>query len=817
VKNKSGFTRDRKSIRSRLVGAVLIPSISLLVLWTAASSYLVFDAVYVKAVVTGVRDVSIPAVTALASAQKERQLSMAYLGKPTIGLRELHDQELQTDQSLASMKTAADAILQNAPDEVVQRLRNLNDSLAQLPRIRSAIDIRGIDKGQVYTFYNTLLDAATSLFDTQARVLPAVTVAKGGITSASVFRATDLMSRASSLIAGGFAAGTLSNRDHLEFSILVGSYRSELDKTVPFVEPDIAAKFKVLTAGDPWKRLSDAENALIGNGAWTKGPAGLPVSESTWTQLTNQVSTELVNLTIAQADLVSSQAITDSNAQLTGVIIGSIVALIAAVTAIIVAVRVSRTLVDRTLVTRLARLRDEALHLARERLPDIVRRLREGEPVDVRSEMPELDHGHDEIGQVAEAFNAAQYTAVSAAVTEAQARDGVHNVFLGIAHRNQGLVHRQLKILDTMERGEEDPQQLELLFQLDHLATRARRNAENLIILGGEQPGRRWRKSVKLVDVLRAAVSETELYHRVQVERGPDTAVLGSAVADTIHLIAELVDNATSFSPPRSQVLVGSTPVARGVVVEVEDQGLGMSEEDRERANTMMADPPEFDAMALRADSRLGLFVVARLAARLDVTVEFRVSPYGGTRAIVLLPSQILANDVPEDPESTSQRSAPQPNEGEPRHGQVATRLAGTELDDFWSLSRSRLTDSVQTTSASAVDWPTEPPAPNGANAAERLSSGTGLSTDSLSIPWTAAAAAESESVSDTMDTERPVLPQRKPQNNLAPQLRGDVFDERGGEEADGGGRSAEEIRDKMSAFQRGSLMGRQADGPSDM
>ena len=272
-------------------------------------------------------------------------------------------------------------------------------------------------------------------------------------------------------------------------------------------------------------------------------------------------------------------------------------------------------------MTRLARLRNDSLDLARNRLPDIVARLKNGESVDLTEELPQLDHGRDEIGQVAEAFNTAQLTAVNAAASEAKARSGVHNVFLGIAHRNQVLVHQQLQILDEMEAREDDSTQLASLFQLDHLAARARRTTENLIILGGKQPGRRWRKPVPLMEVLRAAVSETEQYARVQVEQVADVAIVGAAVAAEIHLVAELVDNATSFSPPGSPVEVTSRVVARGVVVDVSDQGLGMKDGVRDWANAMMAEAPEFDAMALRADSSLGLFVVARLAAKLGMTV----------------------------------------------------------------------------------------------------------------------------------------------------------------------------------------------------
>ena len=854
MKNKDKPDKANRSIKSRLVGAVLIPSIALVVLWTVAASYLVFDAVYVKLVVTGVREVSIPAVTALASAQKERQLGTAFLSGSSNDLNTLHSQEQQTDKYLASMKVAADALAKNAPPPVVQGLDRLNASIDQLPKIRAEVDSKTIDKAQVFQFYNTMLDSAWSLFDTQARILPAVTVSLGGVTSAAVFRATDLMSRSATLISSGFAAGGLSAADHLQYSNLVAAYHSELDTTIPFVQPDIRDRFTALAAGDDWKQLTDTENSLIEHGAWTKGTTGLPTTQASWLQLTNKISDQLVSLTIDQADEVSGQAITDSDSQLTTVIVGSVLALLAAVGAILFAVRVSRTLVDRTLVTRLTKMKEEALRSAQERLPDIVRRLRDGETVDVRAELPDLNFGGDEIGQLAEAFNAAQYTAVSAAVTESQARDGVHNVFLSIAHRNQGLVHRQLKILDTMERGEENPHQLERLFQLDHLATRARRNAENLIILGGELPGRRWRKPVKLVDVLRAAVSETELYHRVQVERGPDVSIVGTAVADTIHLIAELVDNATSFSPPRSQVLVGSTLVARGVVVEVEDQGLGMSEEDRARANSMMADAPEFDAMALKSDSRLGLFVIARLASRLEINVEFRVSPYGGTRAIVLVPSQLLARE--EAPETQSVAGQLVPVVGTPVSGEYQEQdtTGASELDEFWALSRSRLADSVQTTGPRQqvvtpparapqaappmvgqsgdgqdggvngvglphIDFPAaefpDSDFPDSDFPAADFPDGDLHGGDGPRPPAPAAGIADEEP-SFGAGTSRPALPQRQPQHNLAPQLRGDLYDEPEPELEDEQGKSPEEIRRTMSAYQSGSLMGRRAGDSSD-
>ena len=172
----------------------------------------------------------------------------------------------------------------------------------------------------------------------------------------------------------------------------------------------------------------------------------------------------------------------------------------------------------------LARLQPIRLELADTRLPQLVSRLREGEQVDVDTEVPPLDHGTDELGQVADAFNKAQHTAVAAAVAEAETRKGVNAVFLNLAHRSQVVVHRQLEVLDKAEYNQEDPEQLELLFQLDNLATRARRNAENLVILGGEQPRRQWRNPVALSEIVRSAAAETEEYARIRITRLPRQA-----------------------------------------------------------------------------------------------------------------------------------------------------------------------------------------------------------------------------------------------------------------------------------------------------
>ncbi|SDM79007.1 sensor histidine kinase [Allokutzneria albata] len=856
MKTDSEMNKSHKSIRTRLTGTVLIPSVALMVMWLGGASFFLFESVYVRAVLGGVRDVSIPAVTALASAEKERQLSMAYLGKPEGGLSELHSRQQQTDRSLTTMQTAANELAKNAPKEIVDRLNRLNGLIAQLPRMRARVDAKEISKPEIYRYYNEMLDAGTDLFETQARVLPDVTVALGGLTSSALFRANDLMSRETALIASALVSGTLTSAEHVELSKLVGVYHTELTTKIPFTRPGVQEGYQQLIESDAWKQLERAEQALINAGAWTSSGRNRtepPITEAQWTEITTQVGNKLLDLTIQNADEVSAIGLSDADTALINVAIGTVAALIAAIASIVIALRVSRKLVDKALVVRLASLRNEALELAHRKLPNLVNRLRRGDTVKVSTEVPELDYGKDEIGQLASAFNAAQLTAVAAAVKEAQAREGINNVFLGIAHRNQGLVHRQLKILDRMERHEEDPEQLEGLFQLDHLATRARRNAENLIILGGEQPGRRWRNPIRLVDVLRAAISETEHYVRVRLQRVPEAAIIGSAVADTIHLVAELVDNATSFSPPRSQVQVHGSLAAKGVVVEVEDHGLGMSEEDQAAANAMLSDPPEFDAMALKGDSRLGLFVVARLAARLGVNVELRTSPYGGTRAIILIPNEVLASKTgPEDANPGTNpglsRNPHTPPNGTPFPPQSRTEQTG--VDQVTAHQRPAPTDSGARLGADLESFWSEPLSDEDSDGGRPLNLLGGLSFEAVrEVPGPEPIADEpgsrppvetpryshtgpipvytgnSQPEPPVPDTSRPggedsvrprpALPQRKPQQSLAPQLRAEPAPvPQMTEDLAEQHRSAEEIRNTMSAFQRGTREGRNADSP---
>ncbi|MFC7646093.1 sensor histidine kinase [Streptosporangium lutulentum] len=320
--------------------------------------------------------------------------------------------------------------------------------------------------------------------------------------------------------------------------------------------------------------------------------------------------------------------------------------LVAVVASLLISYRVGSGL-----TRELAGLRRSAIDLAEVRLPRVMEKLRRGEKVDVNAEAPPLEPlgSTAEVLDVAAAFDSVQHRAVDAAVEQARLREGVGQAFRNLARRSQSLLQRQLKMLDGMQKQAEDPEALENLFRLDHLTTRMRRHAEGLVILSGGASGRRWRSSVPMEDVLRGAAAQVENYARVRIYSMEGVTVVGNAAADMMHLFAEIIENATVFSPPGSQVSVQGGVVGRGFAIEIEDRGLGLSPERLAAINERLASPPEFDPAET---DRLGFAVVGLLASRYGVEVKLRVSPYGGTGVVVVLPTELLGE--PEQPERRS-------------------------------------------------------------------------------------------------------------------------------------------------------------------
>jgi signal transduction histidine kinase len=562
----------------------------------------------------------------------------------------------------------------------------LNKSLSTLSKLQGEADestasplavFEGYDNviNQMYPFLLQLTnpDEPDTLF---AQILGTI---DGG-------QSTEYFSRELTLVGGSFeTGGRLSPATYDLFTQTVEQQRQVDQVTQQMLA--LGTNSTSLTAYDAvfnspsYKSFQALENKIIDAGA----NAQAPVTSAQW-----QAGSAPVLAGFANAEEVARLNVTngtdaEGNDTLFRLIgaggVGLLAVIISSLLLLRFGGRVSRELRD---------LRGAAQRLALQRLPSVVQRLRAGAEVDVDAEAPPLDLNTRtrEVTETADAFTSVQRTAVEAAVEQAMLRQAVSNVFRQLARRNQGLLQRQLKMLDEMEQGTHDPDALGQLFRLDHLTTRMRRQAEGLIILSGATPGRRWRNPVPVVEVLRGAISEIEDYVRVDLITDSPDYLQGAGVADVTHLLAELIENAVTYSPPATRVQVRGGRVANGYVVEVEDRGLGLPAEVQEQLNQRLAEPPEFD---LADSDQLGLFVVSRLATRHDIKVQLRDSNYGGTLAIVLLPAPLVVSE--EEAAFITEQASPgrRPNSqnGENGRGRVAAAM-GAAADVLTGKRRSR-------------------------------------------------------------------------------------------------------------------------------
>ncbi|MGW0390088.1 sensor histidine kinase [Streptomyces sp. NPDC003042] len=372
-----------------------------------------------------------------------------------------------------------------------------------------------------------------------------------------------------------------------------------------------------------------------------------------------EIEKELLDKAVENAGAVSEESRND--AILTGAIV--VVALLAAF--------ILAAMMARQMSTAMRRLRSSAFDIAEQRLPMLVDQLSRTDPGKVDTRVAPIPiNSQDEIGEVARAFDQVHREAVRLAAEQALLRGNVNAIFTNLSMRNQSLIEGQLTLITDLENNEADPDQLENLFRLDHLATRMRRNGENLLILAGENPGRRWDQPVPLVDVLRAASSEVEQYERIEFSGVSEAEIHGQAVTDLVHLLAELLENATTFSSPQTKVRVNATRLPDGrVMVEIHDKGIGLTAEDFADINHKLANPPTVDAAI---SQRMGLFVVGRLADRHSIRVQLRPSgEAAGTTSLVMLPDAIThgggGEGIPQDdftvssiiPQQKSQQPAP--------------------------------------------------------------------------------------------------------------------------------------------------------------
>ncbi|MFE0604520.1 nitrate- and nitrite sensing domain-containing protein [Streptomyces sp. NPDC058892] len=818
----SGVPRERgprprlrpATVRAKILSLLMVPVVSLLALWAFATVNTAQDMARLGRVQRVDSEIRAPVTAAVTELQAERRAAVRLLADPAADAGTLDQQARRTDGAVRALRlgdrhTVADSGGYR-PDTVV-RLGAFVVAAEALESARKDITDRRATPEAAFAIYTRVVDAAFAVggslsggesaeLGPDARVL------------LEFARAAELLSREDALLAlpGQRSAETLRQ--------LTGAIESRRALTEAATRDLPAAQqdaWRSVAKSAAYAELTGAEDRALAAGTSRDGrgaPAGWETAHSGVSTSMREIEEAAHTAAADRADPVTEGAFSPAGA---AVLLG----LLAVAASLAISVRIGRVL-----VVELVSLRNAALEIAHRKLPEAMDRLRAGEHVDVPAEAPAGPPADDEITQVGEALGTVHRAALNAAVERAELAGGVSGVFVNLARRSQVLVHKQLILLDSMERRADDPSELGDLFRLDHLTTRMRRHAESLIILSGASPGRAWRMPVPLTSVVRAAVSEIEDYPRVEVHGLAEAAVVGAAVADLTHLLAELIENAAQFSPPHTKVRVTGEPVGTGYVLEIEDRGLGMGRASLADANRRIE---QSEGLDLFDSDRLGLFVVSRLSARHDVKVHLRTSPYGGTTAVVLLPTSVLQSATSASATSTAtavgtddaDAAGPQPGHREDSPGArdraalpsptpaaepgapVQQPAAVTVVRDR---ARSGVRDGVRgipardVAPAAAADEPRPAPV---APLRPRAAVGTGFRTE--------AAASPSASVAE--------LPRRVRQASLVPQLREAPAPEEqaaGRPAGDAPGRSPQEVRDRMAAYRAGWLRGSEENSP---
>ncbi|MBO2437790.1 sensor histidine kinase [Actinomadura nitritigenes] len=628
-------TARRRSFRLSLYGMLVVPVVSLITLWGFAAQSTASEALHQRNIDTANEVYGNAVQPMLVTVAQERQESVVWLaGRGRLPRTSLDAVRKKADGTIVQMNKAANSgrFRGTLTGPMKQRLSVLIGKLNAIAKVRGEVDSGALTKLEAFNAYNDIIDSHFRFIY--------LLVADNGYQQAyhltGMSRAIELSGREATLVGGVLVGGgRMTPAEYAAINQLVYERRYLQTTSLSEFTPGNGAPFRQALASPPATTFTSVEDRILAAGP--KGRLTLP--PAAWEQDLKGFIGALDGALLKSRTVLAGDAKKTSDRTLWRLGLVGGLGLVAVLLTLFLVIRFARR-IGRDLLG----LQSAARSLAEERLPGLVGRLSRGDEVDVAVEAPPLRLGKTaEVANVADAFSSVQRTAVAAAVGQADLRKAVNQVFQNMARRNQSLLHRQLAMLDTLERKATDPEALADLFAIDHLTTRMRRQAEGLVILSGAAPGRGWRHPVSIVDVLRGAVGEIEDYSRVDVVTSAQEGIVGAAVADVIHLMAELIENAAAFSPPNTPVEVDAGLVGQGFVVEIQDRGLGMAPEKLAAINQRLSREPEFD---LADGDQLGLFVVTSLAYRHGIRVVLEPNAYGGIKTIVLLPHSLV---VPAD------------------------------------------------------------------------------------------------------------------------------------------------------------------------
>ncbi|GAA4078565.1 hypothetical protein GCM10022233_67390 [Streptomyces shaanxiensis] len=631
-------------MRAKIVSLLMLPIVSLMALWGYAAVTTVAGIGDTERAKDVNSELLTPVGDFVTALQDERAAAMRYSAAPD-AFTEAHK---ATDRAATALLAGINASSSDAgllDGSLPGRIDRLEADAGDLARLRTEATAKKAGApSAAYTAYSAIVEHAFA-------VTGALTDDRGTDASSEarvvleLARAREALAREQALLGAADARGTLGRGEYELFLGAVATQRELLESSVADLKAGHRAAYDEILEGDEYARVQDVENRVR-----DAGPGAAAVTATSlvgWDSAASGVLTELAEAETAAGTGATAQADPFGWDTLGASGVAVVLGLVGVLLSLLVSV-----LVGRGLIVELLDLRNDALEVAGRRLPQAMRKLHAGQGVDIDAEAPMRRLVGDELAQVGTALTAVQRAALKAASERAELLSGISGVYVSLARRSQVLLHRQLDLLEGMQRRQQDPAELQDLYRVDYLATRMRRHSESLLILSGIAPGRGWRDPIPLADVLRAAVAEIESAQRVQIWAVPKVSLVGGSVADVIHLLAELVENATAFSPPSTKVQLRAARMREGLLVEVEDSGFGMNEEAFTEANRKI----QSEKVDLLDAKQIGLFVVNRLRERQGLRVELRPSPNGGVTAALLVPEGLLRDDMPVGEESVRGR-----------------------------------------------------------------------------------------------------------------------------------------------------------------
>ncbi|WP_405982716.1 nitrate- and nitrite sensing domain-containing protein [Streptomyces sp. NBC_00158] len=761
--------RRRRTVRLRtlLVCLAVVPTVAMGAQVTVTAQRLLAQSEHLRADVEAGERIGVPLVRLMAELQAERAVTAARWAGSSVADEALRERRAATDRAAAEFRRIAgsgrgdDA---GHPGQGEGRLGAVSGRLDLLASYRKRVDAHNGSAEQAVGYYTGVIDDIIRAYQDEFSHAEDAELAQESRPAVALFSAAEMVAREDTALTLAGPSRELAATGFSQFLDAVGTHRYLYDTwIVPYLPPAELAAYDKLTGTDAWQTKLRVENAVIANHKDTATGVKLPADVDDWPAAHHTFAPRLAELNTARAKNVLAHADEKAAALQTEVywLVGASGGTLLLVTAVVV-------LTTRSVLRRLSRLHTRTVAIAEETLPEVVARLQRGEPVDTQA-LPAVHGREDEVGQIADAFARVVAVSVDGHRQLAAERHGFGLFASGIASRTGNLVSRQLSLTeDLQDTFGNDEALLAQLMRSDQLTVGMRRQIENLLILAGGEIPDPHTEPMRVADLLREAAAEVEDFRRIERQALDEASVRPHVISQISHLLAELLDNATRFSPPRSKVVVRAELVADGLSVEIEDRGPRVSAAGYEAMNERLHSAPPFSVLAENAH-RLGLFVVGHLADQLAARVTLRRSVYGGTAAVVILPGALLlpVGAKPAPPRPAEPRPLP---ERAPRPAPVP--------------------DPVRTPVRRPEPEPAREPACEAAAEAEEAPPAPALAP----APPPPAAAAATDA--------RPALPERVPQTHLTRQLRSPRAPE---PTADRDPETPEEVADAWADYEEGT------------